>query len=91
MIHPLHVQQRLIEPDIDMFSRQQESASRRKPQEPDNFWKSFSEMRRVKWLEEIDVTGIFACPYVPPIRVTDRWMPPVNGSLTERLNSYSEF
>jgi len=75
-----------------MFSRQKETASRWKPQEPDNFWKSLSEMRCVQWLEEIFVRGIFASPYVPPIRVTHRWMPQsVNGSLIERLNRYTDF
>ena len=49
-------------------------------------------MRCVKWLEEIFVRGIFACPYVPPIRVTDRRMPQsVNGSLTDRLKGHAEF
>ncbi len=44
---PLHVQERLVEPNIDMFPSQQETASRWKAQEPDNFRKFFNEMRCV--------------------------------------------
>ena len=63
-----------------------------KSQEPDNFWKSLNEMRCVRWLEEILVRGVFACPYVPSIRLTDGWMQQsVNGSLTERLKGQTEF
>ena len=89
---PLHLQQRVVEPNIDMFSRQQKPTSRGEAQESDNFWKSLHEMRCVHWLEEIFVRGVFACPYVPSIRVTDRRMPQsVNRSLTERLNGYTKF
>jgi len=51
----LHVQQRLVEPDIDVISRQEKATSRWKRQESHYFWKSLYEMRCVKRLEEVYV------------------------------------
>ena len=52
-MHPLQVQQGLVEPDIDMFSRHEKATSRWKPQESDNSGESLKEMGCVQWLEEV--------------------------------------
>jgi hypothetical protein len=87
----LYVQKGLVKPNIKVFPCQEETASRWKPQEPNNFWKSLNEMRCVHWLEEIPVRGVIAGPYVPSIRLPDSWMAQsVNGSLTECLDGYTD-
>jgi hypothetical protein len=49
----LHVQQRIVKPDIDMLSGQEKATSRWKSQESDHFGESLKDMRCVNWLKEV--------------------------------------